>query len=130
MPTLLIVGISSVMLVLIATSIWLMVAMRRQRQQLLEANNKTEQLSSMVSGLCAAAVGVDKRVVRLEQKGRDLEHRQESFETQQQDERPYGEAIQLVHRGATASRLIEELGLSHSEADLVVMLHGMQKQVS
>jgi hypothetical protein len=41
-----------------------------------------------------------------------------------QSDRPYGEAIQLVQRGASASDLVKELGLSRSEADLVVMLHG------
>lgn len=123
----LIYGASSILVLSIVLSIALAVALRQQGKQLSLANQRVEQLTSTVSGLCSAAVGVDKRVIRLEQKGRDLEHRQESFETQNHSERPYGEAIQLVHRGATVSRLVEELGLSHSEAELVVMLHGMQK---
>ncbi|MCW8847661.1 MAG: DUF2802 domain-containing protein [Sedimenticola sp.] len=79
-------------------------------------------LNENLNALCTGAVGVDQRVNNLERTGRDLAHRQESIESQQQD-RPYGEAIQLVQQGANASRLVEELGLSRSEADLVVMLH-------
>ena len=46
---------------------------------------------------------------------------------QNQEERPYGEAIQMIHKGATAASLGERLGLSRSEAELMVMLHGVRK---
>ena len=127
MPSLIIIAIAVLVVLSLLANMWFTMALKRQRRQLQEAHQKVDELSSTVSGLCSAAVGVDKRVIRLEQKGRDLEHRQESFETQKHSDRPYGEAIQLVHRGATASRLVEELGLSHSEAELVVMLHSMEK---
>jgi hypothetical protein len=97
--------------------------LRKQQQSMRRMEERVEFLISSLNALCAGAVGVDNRVVRLELRGRDLEQRQESMESQQHSDRPYGEAIQLVHKGATAHRLVEELGLSHSEAELVVMLH-------
>jgi hypothetical protein len=67
-------------------------------------------------------------VIKLERSGRDLIHRQEHIESSQQSgDRPYGEAIEMVHKGAGASRLMQELDISKSEAELLVMLHGVKK---
>ena len=46
------------------------------------------------------------------------------MEERQRIARPYDEAIRLVRQGATAQRLVEELGLSQGEADLLIILHG------
>ncbi|AKH22109.1 hypothetical protein AAY24_07225 [Sedimenticola thiotaurini] len=97
--------------------------LREANQQLQDLQARVHSLTENLNALCSGAVGVDQRVSNLERSGRDLAHRQESMESTQQD-RPYGEAIQMVQQGATASALVEELGLSRSEADLVVMLHG------
>jgi hypothetical protein len=100
---------------------------RRQDSRIAEMDRQIEQLSTTANVICASAVGVDKRVARLERNGRELIHRQESIESRQTDDRPYGEAIQMVQKGAQASRLVDELGISTSEAELLVMLHGMKK---
>ncbi|WP_428603119.1 DUF2802 domain-containing protein [Sedimenticola sp.] len=97
--------------------------LRHYARRLCEAEAQIHSLTENLNALCSGAVGVDQRVSNLERTGRDLAHRQESIETSQPD-RPYGEAIQLVQQGASASVLVQELGLSRSEADLVVMLHG------
>ncbi len=99
-----------------------------QNDRIDELGKQTEQLTSTINALCASAVGVDKRVIKLERHGRDLTYRQEHIETSQQPgDRPYGEAIEMAQKGARPSRLIEELGLSKSEAELLVMLHGVKK---
>lgn len=100
---------------------------KQQNRQLSVARGKIDSLSENLNALCSGAVGVDQRVSRLERQRRDIQQRQESIENQQQMDRPYGAAIQLVHQGATADRLVDELGLSRSEADLVVMLHGAEQ---
>ena len=69
---------------------------------------------------------MDRRVHRLEQREKALSERQESFEIQQADEQPYGQAIRLVQQGAGVRRLVDELDLSESEADLIVRLHGQR----
>ncbi len=100
---------------------------RRQNSRIMDMGKQIEQLSTTTNAMCAGAVGVDKRVAKLERSGRDLIHRQESIESRHSDDRPYGEAIQMVQKGADASRLVDELGMSASEAELLVMLHGIKK---
>jgi hypothetical protein len=105
----------------------LMWRLRRQAQLLSQAQQQIDALSANLSALCSGAVGVDKRVARLERNNRDLKFRQETFESHGQVSHAYGDAIKLVRQGASAHRLVEELGLSRSEADLVVMLHGLKE---
>ena len=83
-----------------------------------------ELIRQSISGLTAGAVGMDRRVHRLEKREKALSERQENFEIQQADEQPYGQAIRLVQQGAGVGRLVNEPDLSESEADLIVRLHG------
>ena len=100
----------------------------RQNERIEELGKQAEQLSATINALCASAVGVDRRVIKLERSGRDLIHRQEHIEsTQQPVDRPYSEAIEMVHKGAGVSRLMGELDMSRSEAELLVRLHGVKK---
>lgn len=120
-----IISLVSLLLALGAITALLLVGLRLRdsTQRLKEVEAQVHSLTENLNALCSGAVGVDQRVSNLERTGRDLAHRQESIESSQPD-RPYGEAIQMVQQGATASVLVQELGLSRSEADLVVMLHG------
>jgi biopolymer transport protein ExbB/TolQ len=86
-----------------------------------------ELVRQSISGLTAGAVGTDQRMLRLEAREKALSERQETFENQQSDEQPYGHAIRLVQQGAGVGRLIDELDLSESEADLIVRLHGRRE---
>ncbi len=116
-------GIALCALIAVGMLAW---RVRAERRKLADAMVRIGALNGTLSALCAGAVGVDQRISRLEREGRDLGYRQEAIENQQQGEQPYGEAIQLVQQGAPASRLVEELGLTRNEADLVVMLHGLK----
>lgn len=91
-----------------------------------ELAQQLEFIRQSISGLTAGAVGMDRRVGRLEAQERALTERQESLEIQQVDEQPYGHAIRLVQQGAGVNRLVQELDLSESEADLIVRLHGQR----
>lgn len=93
-----------------------------QRYQALE--QRLEWLQQSISGLTSGAVGMDRRMQRIEAREKVLAERQETYENQQIDEQPYGQAIRLVHQGAGVHRLVDELALSESEADLIVRLHG------
>ena len=99
----------------------------RQAGELAVLSGRLEALTSDMAALCSGSMGVDQRLSALERQGRALEQWREQMEARQEQERPYGEAIQLVHKGASAADLVRELGLSHSEAELVVMLHGVDK---
>jgi len=89
-----------------------------------ELQQQLELVRQSLTGLTAGAVGTDRRMQRLEAREKVLAERQETYEIQQADEQPYGHAIRLVQQGAGVHRLIQELELSESEADLIVRLHG------
>jgi hypothetical protein len=97
-----------------------------ERLRALETELRLQQQS--ISGLTAGAVGTDGRLQRLESREKVLAERQETYENQQVDEQPYGQAIRLVaNQGAGVRRLVDELDLSESEADLIVRLHGQRE---
>ncbi len=100
----------------------------KNRSEALEQNleRQLELVRQSISGLTAGAVGMDKRMQRLEAREKVLAERQETYEIQQVDDPPYGHAIRLVQQGAGVGRLVDELGLSESEAQLITRLHGQR----
>lgn len=122
--------ISLVILLIIAVlGLFLLIFQDRQRaQQLQHLHRELEILKQTVSALCSSAVGVDRRVNRVERHSRDLAERQENIESLYQPDPPYAEAIRMVKSGADADQLVRELGLSESAADLILMIHGMNSE--
>ncbi len=123
--------LASIALALLVVLGWITV-LRRLRAvstKLQQAEARIEILTDNLNAICSSAVGVDQRVNRLERHGRAMESRQESVESQRKFDRPYPQAIQMVQKGATAERLMEELGLSRSEAELLFMLHGVKEAI-
>jgi len=97
-----------------------------QRLDSIKHGTRLQQQS--ISGLTAGTIGMDKRIRRLEASEKILSERQETIENQQLDEMPYGHAIKLVQQGSGTERLVDELSLSQSEAELIVRLHGRQPE--
>lgn len=97
-----------------------------QREQMERLKQDISQLHGSVSAIISGASGMDRRTGRLEQRQQEQLRRIEDMEEIRQTVRPYDEAIRLVRQGANAQRLIEELGLSRGEADLLIMLHGAE----
>ena len=119
----------TISLVAVVSLLSLAMTIRVQSRKLSELREGIRALGADFNALCSGAAGVDRRISRLERQGLDLGHRQETLENQRQvGDMPYGEAIQLVQKGASAERLVEELGLSQGEAELVMLLHGMKKE--
>ncbi|HPE81657.1 MAG: DUF2802 domain-containing protein [Chromatiaceae bacterium] len=100
--------------------------LRDARDQNSELQQQIDLVRQSISGLTAGAVGVDRRMRQLAAREKVLSERQETYEIQQADEQPYGHAIRLVQQGAGAHRLVQELELSESEAELIVRLHGQR----
>lgn len=116
-------------ILLLAFSLWAAIARNDRRLAVERARGdelqqQLELARQSIRGLTTGAVGVDRRVGKLEARERLLSERQETYEIQQADEQPYGHAIRLVQQGAGVGRLVQELELSESEADLIVRLHG------
>ncbi|MCB1829904.1 MAG: DUF2802 domain-containing protein [Chromatiaceae bacterium] len=121
------VVVSITALLLLAGMAWLALRVHTVQLESRALKARLESVCCDLNALCSGAVGVDRRITMLEHQGRRLDQRQETLENQKQDERPYGEAIQMIHQGATAASLVDKLGLSRSEAELMVMLHGVRK---
>jgi len=98
----------------------------RLREQVERLQQQLALQQQSITGLTAGAIGIDRRLRRTEATERMISDRQEIIENQQAAEQPYSHAIRLVQQGATAARLMEELGLSESEASLLVRLHGLR----
>jgi len=116
------------LLILVLAQWFLNFRQERQRQEVLAQQKRDiETLKQTVGALCSSAVGVDKRVNRLERQGRDLEERQENIEqSSQYGEPPYADAIRMVHEGAGPEELVRDLGISRDAADLIIMMHGIK----
>ncbi len=101
----------------------------RRRESLAQYKRDIDTLKQTVGALCSSAVGVDKRVNRLERMGRDLEERQENIEQHgQYGDPPYSDAIRMVQEGAGVDELTRELGISRDAADLIIMMHGHKQE--
>lgn len=123
------IAILALTILLILLWVLQMRAESQRRETLALYRRDIDTLKQTVGALCSSAVGVDKRVNRLEQMGRDLEERQESIEQQSQTgDPPYSDAIRMVQEGAVADDLIAELGISRDAADLIIMMHGQKQE--
>ncbi len=123
-------GLAAVALALGAGALFALRRITLSHAALLERVGRLEQQlllqQQSITGLTAGAIGMDRRVRRTEATERMISDRQEVIENQQAAEQPYSHAIRLVQQGASSQRLMEELGLSESEATLLVRLHGLR----
>ncbi|MCG8017779.1 MAG: DUF2802 domain-containing protein [Candidatus Thiodiazotropha sp. 'RUGA'] len=102
---------------------------RKSKELQAQQSREIQTLKQTVAALCSSAVGVDRRVNRLERQGRDLEERQENIEQSNlQSDPPYSDAISMVRAGAGPDELIQELGISRDAADLIIMIHGAKRE--
>ncbi len=124
-------------MVLLATSILLLVMIvsaqirLMQMRRSLEAQVKQlDTLKNDINGLFAGAVGGDSRIHRLETRTRRIVERQEQLENSKHAERPYEQAIRMVHQGSKVEDLMAVCKLSRGEADLIMMVHGKEQSDS
>lgn len=100
---------------------------RQLERRLAALTQRLDLFQQSLHGLTAGAGGVDKRLAHLEDRERELSERQDELENQRAIDQPYAQAIGLVQQGASVPRLMEELQLSESEAELIHRLHGLQQ---
>lgn len=97
------------------------------RRSLLEQKQLFDALKNDVCALFTGAVGEDARIHKLETRTRRIIERQEQLENNKHSERPYEQAIRMVHQGSSAKDLMAVCNLSKGEADLIIMVHGGTK---
>ena len=107
---------------------------RLQEQQLLSMQSLQRDLRALAN----AAVGVGGRVLEIERQQRKrptLVTNQEapintiasSIETYTSSNQPYEQAIRMTQSGANVDDIVNVCGLSRSEAELVHMMHRLEK---
>lgn len=105
---------------------WLLYRSRRALAELAydsrDLRERLQQMEQEIGALCSASMGAGEHVVRLEQQVQRIVERQNRIDMSVNAERPYSQASQLVNRGADIEELVETCGLTHGEAELLVMM--------
>ena len=135
---------------ILSTTEWLMASVavvllmslfsiKRQRKLQQEQSLSMQVLQRDLRALANAAVGVGGRVLEIERQQRKrpavVSVQQESVQSQasapiefyNSSSQPYEQAIRMVQTGATVDDIVNVCGLSKSEAELVSMMHRLDK---
>lgn len=97
--------------------------LRRTEHRLVDIQTLLEQSQSDVAALCTGAVGVARRINRIEGKLRIQNERQDQLELHEPNHQVYGQAVRMARKGADLDELVSTCGLSRGEAELIVLLN-------
>jgi hypothetical protein len=86
-----------------------------------------QQLRNDIRALTTSSVGVGGRVLELERRLRRLAQRQEEFDIYESANQPYEHAIAMARKGADVKQIEEMCGVSRNEAELIQMMHRLEK---
>ena len=129
--------IASVVIVLIISLVSIKRERKRQQTQLISMQSLQRDLRALAN----AAVGVGGRVLEIERNQRNqpsilttsqqsqpvFDKTPVSVEFYNSSNQPYEQAINMVQTGASVSDIVNICGLSKSEAELVSMMHRLDK---
>lgn len=117
-------------LLLSAVIIWLFFSHQAHKKNFQRLNERINNYQSDLSGLCSAALLIDKQLENI------TEHVNEQLTLMDSklveitqhpspeiNNHPYQSVIQKVKAGANISELMQSAGLSHDEAALLIRLH-------
>ena len=93
------------------------------RAQLQQLSARLAEQSMELDGLCAAGVQLDRQLIDQGGRLRDCAERLASLQAQESANSPYHAAIEMIRKGAAAAEVAQQLGISLSEAELLVRLH-------
>tara|TARA_R110000751_G_scaffold303709_1_gene418611 strand:+ start:29 stop:436 length:408 start_codon:yes stop_codon:yes gene_type:complete len=126
-PSLLLL-LGSVMGLMVAALVVLFAQVRRlpsELQQQAELQRvRQEQLSRDLATFQQGSIRMGEELTSLRLQLKRLEDKQLKLETQDPQSLPYSQAARLVGMGASIEDLTQSCGLSKSEAELFVKLHG------
>ncbi|MBI1425369.1 MAG: DUF2802 domain-containing protein [Gammaproteobacteria bacterium] len=106
------------------TALWSVARNQRHYRQL---RKEMQQLRSDIRALTTSSVGVGGRVLELERRMRRLAQRQEEFDLYESANQPYEHAIAMARKGADVKEIEEICGVSRNEAELIQMMHRLEK---
>lgn len=79
-------------------------------------------LQSDLRAMCMGAVGIGKRMLKIEQQLRQQDMRQDQIEIRDTGTREYDHAVRLARKNADIDDLISTCGLSRGEAELIKIM--------
>ena len=97
-------------------------------RQLADYQKRLSAMENQLAAVLDGAVGMGDKVRDLSQAVRAARNEQLQISQRDLGNLPFNKAVQLVEQGAGVDTLIRDCGLSRSEADLVVMMHGKAKE--
>lgn len=109
----------------LALSIWLALRQRRLEARCQLMMDTQQRLLRDISGLCAAAVRIDERLLTQSRRLDQIAALTEDLEHQDTTNVPsYQIAIERINQGANVETLVKECGFSREEAALLIRMHG------
>lgn len=114
--------------VLIATLVALLLGQRRlalrQRELQASLDGRIARLDSKLGEYQQSNIRMGEELLALRERLAQLDNKQQRMEQQDVQSLPYNQASRLVSMGASLDDLMQACGLSRSEAELMLKLHG------
>jgi len=126
----LVIALLIVLMASIVASVYALVSVIRLRKHLGNSDTVEARLVGLqndIRALTAGAAGLGKKLHSLESGSRRVQERQNQIEVHKSDGRPYEQAIRMAQRGASVDELMSVCEFSRNEAELIVMMHRMDK---
>jgi len=126
-------------LVLLATIVmnalmflYLLKILHKTRNQARVREILVRSLQSDLRAMCMGAVGIGKRMLKIEQQLRQQDMRQDQIEIRDTGTREYDHAVRLARKNADIDDLISTCGLSRGEAELIKIMqrHDVTAQIN
>jgi hypothetical protein len=105
---------------------WELKQARQLRDERQSLQSELEALRRETRGAVELGVRAGRRLRKAEQQMQQLQDRLGFIELRNEG-RAYDQAINLARRGADATKLVSDFGMSQGEADLVSLLHGRRR---
>lgn len=125
---------SVIIVIILALFFWLLRAQTKLKRQYQMLNDSVQGNGNDIAGLCSAALAVDSRIAAVDKRVTmtdglidDLAAKigeMEQTGLAGHPDHPYSIDIRKVRSGASVNELMQNSGLSHDEAALLIRLHG------
>jgi len=93
------------------------------------AGERIDKLENELSALLDGSFGMGNQLNELQRDMKDTRDKQQQLEQRDLGALPYNQAVRMVASGATVDQLVNQCGLSRSEADLIMLLHNSSPPV-
>jgi hypothetical protein len=126
-----------VIAVMLLALVWLIRAQLKMKHDYQILNDIVHGNCNDIAGLCSAALTVDNRIATVDNRIAitdeqidELAAKIAEVEVEQNEDssHPYSGDIRKVRSGASVNELMQNSGLSHDEAALLIRLHGAKTQ--